>query len=80
MSSREGLKSWVVAALRFHGGNASILEVCRYIWDHHEDDLRLSGSLFCTWQYDVRWAAQSLTNSGVLRRVHGNRSQPWELA
>ena len=80
MSSREDLKTWVVAALRFHSGTASILQVCTYIWDHHEGDLRSSGPLFYTWQYDVRWAAQSLRRTGVLKPVNGSRSQPWELA
>ena len=80
MSTREDLKSWVVAALRFHGGSADILQVCESPWKHHEADLRSSGALFYTSQYDIRWAAQSLREGGVLKPVHGSRSRPWELA
>ena len=80
MSKREDLKPWVIDALRAHGGRATIIEVCQHIWEHHEGELKSSGDLFYTWQYDVRWAAQALRNNGTLRPVHGSRSQPWELA
>ena len=80
MSKREDLKPWVIDALRAHGGRATIIEVCQHIWEHHEGELKSSGDLFYTWQYDVRWIAQELRNSGALRPVHGSRSQPWELA
>jgi len=80
MSKREDLKPWVIDALRAHGGRATIIEVCQHIWEHHEGELKSSEDLFYTWQYDVRWIAQELRNSGALRPVHGSRSQPWELA
>lgn len=80
MSKRGDLKPWVIDALREHGGRATLIEVCRHVWEHHEGELKSSGDLFYTWQYDVRWAAQELRNSGALRPVHGSRSQPWELA
>jgi len=80
MSKREDLKPWVIDALRAHGGRATLIEVCQHIWEHHERELKSSGDLFYTWQYDVRWSAQELRNSGALRPVHGSRSQPWELA
>ena len=80
MSKREDLKPWVINALSAHGGRATIIEVCRHIWEHHEDELKSSGDLFYTWQYDVRWAAQALRDNGTLRSVQGSRSRPWELA
>ena len=80
MSKREDLKPWVIDALRAHGGKATIIEVCQHIWEHHEGELKSSGDLFYTWQYDVRWIAQELRNRGALRPVQGSRSQPWELA
>ncbi len=45
-----------------------------------EHELRSSGDLFFTWQYDIRWAAQYLRNIGYLHPVEGDRSAPWELA
>ena len=80
MSKREDLKPWVINALRAHGGSATIIEVCQYIWEHHEDELKSSGNLFYTWQYDVHWAAQTLHDNGTLRPVQGSRFRPWELA
>lgn len=80
VSSKEDLKDWVVAALRFHGGKATVLQVCTYIWTHYEDELRSSGPLFYTWQYDVRWAAYVLRRAGIMREVGAGRSKPWELA
>ena len=32
-----------------------------------------------TWQYDVRWAAQSLRDEGKLKPVNNRRDLPWEL-
>lgn len=80
MNKREDLKDLVIDALNAKGGSATIIEVCKYIWKNHENDLKTSGDLFYTWQYDVRWAAQALRNNGILKPVHGSRSQPWELA
>ena len=80
MATREDLEGWVVEALRTCGGRARIVQICRHIWEHYEDELRASGDLLYTWQYDVRWAGQRLRDRGVLRPVHGSRSLSWELA
>ncbi len=80
MSKREDLKTWVIDALRARGGSATLIEVCQHIWEHHEGELKSSGNLFYTWQYDMRWAAQTLRDNGTLRSVHGSRSRLWELA
>jgi hypothetical protein len=34
------LSKWIVEALKAHGGSASIVEICKHIWRHHESDLR----------------------------------------
>jgi len=57
-----------------------VVDVAREIWQRHEADLRLSGDLFYTWQYDIRWAAQVLRNEGVLVKKEGKRSGTWDLA
>ena len=51
-ATRESLQGWLVDALKAHGGSATIVEVCQHVWTRHEDDLRMSGNLFYTWQYD----------------------------
>src|SRR5437870_8827553 len=61
------LIEWLADALRAHGGSASIVDVCKHVWKEHEDDLRRSGDLFFTWQYDIRWAAYRLRREGRMR-------------
>ena len=79
MVTREDLCDWVVEALRAHNGRAHIVPICKYIWEHHEQELRKSGDLFYTWQYDVRWAGQKLRNNGTMMPAYNNKSAPWEL-
>lgn len=80
MATREDMKFWVVKALSSLGGTGWPSDVAKYIWDNYEVELRTSGKLLYTWQYDVRWAAQSLRGEGKMRAVHGRRDRPWELA
>lgn len=80
MATRADLQQWVVDAVTVHGGSATALEVARHIWQHHEDDLRGSGDLFFTWQYDMRWEAQKLRHSGQLAAKDGQRTGTWDLA
>jgi hypothetical protein len=53
MVTKHDLHGWIQDALRAHGGGGTVVDVCRYIWDLHERELRGSGNLFYTWQYDV---------------------------
>lgn len=73
------LQAWVVEALHVRGGSASLIDVCRIIWRDHEKDLRDSGDLFYTWQYDVRWAATELRKRGRLRSADVSPRGLWEL-
>jgi hypothetical protein len=66
LAAREDLEDWVYEALCHYDGEAPLLDVAKYIWDEHEDDLRASGNLFYSWQYDMRWAAQKLRDRGKL--------------
>lgn len=80
MANREDMQDWVVACLKSRGGSGWPREVSKYVWENYESELRASGNLLYTWQYDIRWAAQKLRNSGVLKPVNGRRDLPWELA
>lgn len=62
------------------GGDASIIEVCKYFWDTYENDLRASGNLFYTWQYDIRWAATELRKSGIMKSAEDSKKGIWELS
>ena len=80
MSKRDVLLDWVVQALRARGGASNVLGVARHIWAHHEPELRESGDMFYTWQYDIRWAAKRLRDQGRLKAVEDSKPLPWELS
>ena len=69
MATREDLADWVCQALHGLNGQATLVNVARHIWEHHEDELRRSGDLFYTWQYEMRWAGQRLRDQGRLTLV-----------
>src|SRR5690625_3724952 len=71
MASKADLLDWVVEALEQLGGTAGVLEVSKQVWQNHEDQLRASGDLFYTWQYDLRWAATNLRKAGRLEPSPG---------
>ena len=77
--TRDDMKVWVLSALRSLGGKAWAGDVAKYIWHTYEAELRASGPMLYTWQYDARWAATSLRKEGKLKPVHGRRDLPWEL-
>lgn len=79
MITRDIMKIWVLEALKSLGGKGWPVEVSKYIWGHYEKELKKSGNMLYTWQYDIRWAAQSLRNEGKLKPVNNRRDLPWEL-
>jgi hypothetical protein len=78
--TRSELGPIVEEAVRNYGGKATIVEVAKYIWDNYEDELRKSGSLFFTWQYDMRWEAQKLRDVGRFKSADNSTDGVWELA
>jgi hypothetical protein len=53
MAGKEHLQAWVLEALDELGGSSTVVEVAEVVWRRHEHDLRASGPLFYTWQYDI---------------------------
>lgn len=80
MLSRNDLPEILYRTLKDIGGRGSIIEVCKYIWDHYQNDLLRSGDLFYTWQYDVRWAATELRKSGRMKNANISPVGIWEIA
>lgn len=76
---RADLEEAVVEALKTLGGSAKIPQVAEQIWIVHESDLKASGELFYTWQYDIRWAAQRLQDAGTLEKRKVSGKSIWEL-
>lgn len=80
MATKRDLAFWVEAALRDLGGAASIVDVARAIWARHHAELEVSGDLFFTWQYDMRWAALTLRKRGILAPPGQSGDRTWSLA
>lgn len=80
MSNRDDLQDWVVTALKANAGNADILTVAQHIWANHEEELRASGELFYTWQYDMRWACTKLRNRKLIQPAENSKRGEWRLA
>ncbi len=80
MATKSDLKAWIVQALSAQGGRASIPAVAKHVWDNHEAELKASGDLFYTWQYDIRWAADQLRGEHKLQPKPRGDKGPWRLA
>ena len=78
MANREDMCAWVEVAVKRLGGSASIVEVAEELWSTHEDELRESGRLLFTWQYDMRWCALVLRKRGFLRPANQSPRGVWE--
>lgn len=46
----DDLSNLITEALTFHGGRASLVEICKYVWENYENKLCSSGDLFYIWQ------------------------------
>lgn len=79
MATKHDLQDWVQQALKSIGGRGTLTDVAKEIWRAHESDLRSSGDLFFTWQYDMRWAANRLRRSGIMRSVAASPTGIWVL-
>lgn len=74
------LMDWIVEALEDNDGAMHHVRIAEFIWRRHEAELRESGDLFYTWQYDLRWAATKLRERGLLDEVVNRREGVWRLA
>jgi hypothetical protein len=74
---REELAEIGSRAVATGGGEATIVQVAEYIWRNHEADLKASGDQFYTWQYEMRWAAQSPRSQGKLELGRKSGKNTW---
>lgn len=79
MAVKADLVRWVHDAV-YELGPTNVIGVAKWIWQRHESDLRHSGDLFYTWQYDIRWAAQKLRSEGVLAPTGRGLGSVWRLS
>jgi hypothetical protein len=79
MTTKHDLQDWVRQALNHMGGRGTLTQVAKEIWRARESELRSSGDLFYTWQYDMRWAANHLRRKGIMKSVSVSPTGIWEL-
>jgi hypothetical protein len=79
VAETKDLQDWVLNALTTLGGEGTVVEVARQIWELREHDLRTSGNLFYTWQYDMRWAATQLRLESKIRAKDDSPRGTWQL-
>ncbi|QFT82541.1 hypothetical protein FIU89_18085 [Roseovarius sp. THAF27] len=68
MALRDDLVPIVRDGLKALGGSATIKELAKHIYIHHEKALKASGDDYYIWQYEMRWAAQQLVDRGELTK------------
>jgi len=79
MIAKPILKEWLIEVLENKNGKASIVDICKFVWEKHKEELENSGDLFYTWQYDIRWAATELRRIGKMKDAHISPEGIWEL-
>ena len=77
--NKSDFESIVIDALKYNGGSTKIVEVAKYIWANYESELRVSGNIFYTWQYDMRWAATELRKKGLIKNAEDSPRGIWEI-
>lgn len=77
--TRNDLPRMLEETLKSINGRGSIVEVCKEFWKKHENELKESGDLFYTWQYDIRWAATELRRSNILKAAEDSQKGVWVL-
>jgi len=80
MITMDDLSYIIIEALKYHGGKASLVEICKYVWNNYESELRNSGDLFYTWQYRIRWQGYQLRKKGILTPADSTNKGIWELS
>ncbi len=80
MINKQSLRNLIIEALQANNGSATIVPICKYVWDNYESQLKESGALFYTWQYDIRWAADALRRDGKLKPAYVSPKGIWELS
>ena len=77
--TKEMLPDLLYSVLRDMGGHGSIIGICKQFWCKYENELKNSGDLFYTWQYDIRWAATALRKTGRMKDANLSPNGVWEI-
>ena len=76
----EILREWIVDALKSYGGAATMIDVPKWTWENHREDLEKEGDLFYRWQYAMGWAGTALRQDGILGPANQSDRGIWVLS
>ncbi|MGO1653084.1 hypothetical protein [Senegalia sp. (in: firmicutes)] len=77
--TRHDLPDELYETLEFMGGQGTIIEICKVFWNKYKVELKESGDLFYTWQYDIRWAATELRKNKKIKSAEFSKKGVWQL-
>jgi hypothetical protein len=76
--SKKDLQDIVKETLIILNGKSNITEISKYIWKKYNYKLLISGDIFYTWQYDIRWVGTELRKLGIMK--NNCKRGVWELS
>lgn len=77
--TRYDLPDLLYKVIKSLGGGAPTINIFRRFWHTYESDLKKSGDLFYTWNYDIRWAATELRKQGRMLDASQSPKGVWEI-
>lgn len=76
--TKEMLPDLLYSVIKDMGGRGTIIDICKRFWSEYENELKKSGDMFYTWQYDIKWAATTLRKTGRMKDAILSPSGVWE--
>lgn len=76
---REDLPDLLYETLQTLGGRAEMMTIFRKFWEMYGEQFTESDDLFYTWNYDIRWAATELRNTGRMKQAFLSPKGVWEI-
>ncbi len=77
---RYDLIPWVIEALDILGGSGRPVDVCRVVWENHQNEITSSGEMAYKWQYEIRWTKQKLRDRGTILSPEESGRGIWTLS
>ena len=77
--NRYDLPDILYNSIKDMGGQTNSVNVCKCVWQQHQQELLDSGDLFNTCQYDIRWATTELRKTKRMKAAYQSPRDIWEI-
>jgi hypothetical protein len=61
------------------GGKAKLIDIFKAFYSKYESQLKKSGDLYYTWNYEIRWAATKLRKENRMVNAKEQKKGIWEI-